>query len=148
MRSSSILLMSLSCLVDLNSDLVSPRTYCSNSHHNVAREDGKRHCSVPKHVGGVDTVLLCFIDPRVRKIRNEASSWPGIFSRTLRFYYVLFRAGPAIKCFCCVDAIQDILPFTDNRDFLDVHLLNQFSLFHTMHCLAHSDSLTADSDSV
>jgi len=27
-------------------------------------------------------VLLCFIDPRVRKIRNEASS------RTLRFYYV------------------------------------------------------------
>ena len=33
-------------------------------------------------------VLLCFIDPRVRKIRNEASSCPGIFSRTLRFYYV------------------------------------------------------------
>ena len=32
--------------------------------------------------------LLCFIDPRVRKIRNEASSCPGIFSRTLRFYYV------------------------------------------------------------
>jgi len=33
-------------------------------------------------------VLLCFIDPRVRKIRNEASRCPGIFSRTLRFYYV------------------------------------------------------------
>ena len=33
-------------------------------------------------------VLLCFIDPRVRKIRNEASSCPGIFSQTLRFYYV------------------------------------------------------------
>ena len=33
-------------------------------------------------------VLLCFIDPRVRKIRNEASSCLGIFSRTLRFYYV------------------------------------------------------------
>jgi len=31
-------------------------------------------------------VLLCFIDPRVRKIRNEASSCPGIFSRTLHFY--------------------------------------------------------------
>ena len=30
-------------------------------------------------------VLLCFIDPRVRKIKNEASSCPGIFSRTLRF---------------------------------------------------------------
>jgi len=33
-------------------------------------------------------VLLCFIDPRVKKIRNEASSCPGIFSRTLLFYYV------------------------------------------------------------
>jgi len=32
--------------------------------------------------------LLCFIDPRVRKIKNEVSSYPGIFSRTLRFYYV------------------------------------------------------------
>jgi len=31
------------------------------------------------------SVLLCFIDPRVRKIRNKASSGPGIFSRTLRF---------------------------------------------------------------
>ena len=29
-------------------------------------------------------VLLCFIDPRVRKIKNEASSCPWIFSRTLR----------------------------------------------------------------
>ena len=33
-------------------------------------------------------VLLCLIDPRVRKIRNEASYWPGIFSSTLRLYYV------------------------------------------------------------
>jgi len=34
-------------------------------------------------------VLLCFIiNPRVRKIRNEVSSYLGIFSRTLRFYYV------------------------------------------------------------
>ena len=30
-------------------------------------------------------MLLCFINPRVRKIRNEASSCSGIFSRTLRF---------------------------------------------------------------
>ena len=37
---------------------------------------------------GLVCVLLCFIDPRVIKIRNEASSCPGIFSRTLRFYYV------------------------------------------------------------
>ena len=32
----------------------------------------------------VDVMLLCFIDPNVRKIRNEASSCPWIFSRTLR----------------------------------------------------------------
>jgi len=38
-------------------------------------------------------VLLCFIDPRVRKIRNEASSCPGIFSRTLHFYYVASSPG-------------------------------------------------------
>jgi len=38
-------------------------------------------------------VLLCFIDPRVRKIRNEASSCLGIFSRTLRFYYVSSSPG-------------------------------------------------------
>jgi len=37
---------------------------------------------------GFGLVLLCFIDPRVRKIRNEASSCPVIFSRTLRFYNV------------------------------------------------------------
>jgi len=32
--------------------------------------------------------VALFIDPRVRKIRNEASSCPGIFIRTLLFYYV------------------------------------------------------------
>jgi len=31
-------------------------------------------------------VLLCFIDPRLRNIKNKASSCPGIFSRTLHFY--------------------------------------------------------------
>jgi len=31
-----------------------------------------------------EAVLLCFINPRVRKIRNEASSCPEIFSRTFR----------------------------------------------------------------
>jgi len=35
----------------------------------------------------------CFINPRVRKIRNEASSCPGIFSRTLRVYYVASSPG-------------------------------------------------------
>jgi len=38
-------------------------------------------------------VLLCLTDPRVRKIRNKASSCPGIFSRTLRFYYVTSSPG-------------------------------------------------------
>jgi len=33
-------------------------------------------------------VLLCFIDPRVKKIRNDAFSCPMIFSRTLQ---VLFQ---------------------------------------------------------
>jgi len=37
-------------------------------------------------------VLLCFINLMVRKIGNEASSCPGIFSRTLRFYY--FASSP------------------------------------------------------
>ena len=34
-----------------------------------------------------------FIDPRVRKIGNEVSSCPGIFSKTLRFYYVASSPG-------------------------------------------------------
>jgi len=38
-------------------------------------------------------MLLCVIDPRVRKIRNETSSCPGIFSNTLRFYYVASSPG-------------------------------------------------------
>jgi len=32
----------------------------------------------------VASVLLCLIDPRVRKIRNEISSYPGIFPGTVR----------------------------------------------------------------
>jgi len=40
-------------------------------------------------------VLLCCIDPRVRKIRNGTSSCPGIFSRTLRFYNV--ASSPVIS---------------------------------------------------
>jgi len=31
---------------------------------------------------------ICFINPRVKEIRNEASSCPEIFSRTVCFYYV------------------------------------------------------------
>jgi len=33
----------------------------------------------------LDRVLLCLINPGVRKIRNEASSCPGIFSRLSAF---------------------------------------------------------------
>ena len=39
------------------------------------------------------SVLLCFINPRVRKIRNEASSCLGFFSKTLRFYRVANSPG-------------------------------------------------------
>jgi len=62
-------------------------------HWNVAKEAFelwawalKQLSKMSPQVGSA--VLLCLIDPRVRKIRNEASSCPGIFSRTLRFYYV------------------------------------------------------------
>jgi len=39
-------------------------------------------------------VLLYFNDPRVWKIKNEASSCPGIFSRTFRFYSPPFLIMP------------------------------------------------------
>jgi len=51
--------------------------------------DHNRSC----HWVYIAQVLLCFIDPRVRKIRNEAFSCPGIFSRTLCFYYVASSPG-------------------------------------------------------
>ena len=38
-------------------------------------------------------VFLCFVDLRVRKIRNKAFSCPRIFSSTLRFYYVASSPG-------------------------------------------------------
>jgi len=41
----------------------------------------------------IHQVFWVCIDPRVRKIRIEASSCPGIFSRTLRFYYVASSPG-------------------------------------------------------
>ena len=34
-------------------------------------------------------MLLCFIDPRVKKIRNEAFRCPGIIFRTFHFYQVI-----------------------------------------------------------
>ena len=50
-------------------------------------------CHGFEYSSSILSVLLCFIDPRVRKIRIEASSCPGIFSRTLRFYYVASSPG-------------------------------------------------------
>jgi len=43
------------------------------------------------------SVLLCFIDPRVRKIRKEPSSCIGFFSRTLRRYYVAGSPGSPLN---------------------------------------------------
>jgi len=55
------------------------------------------NCNIQAHAFPVvllqNCVLLCFISPRVRKIRNEVSSRPGIFSRTLRFYYIASFPG-------------------------------------------------------
>jgi len=45
------------------------------------------------HTRVAGRVLLCSIDPRVRRIRNETSGCPGIFSRPLRFYYVNSSPG-------------------------------------------------------
>jgi len=47
-------------------------------------------------------VLLCFIDQRVRKIRNEASSCLGVFSRTLSFCYVASFPGVPVCMYVCV----------------------------------------------
>ena len=52
-----------------------------------------RHTGVQAKPEAQDTalhnrLLLCFMDPRVRKIRNDASSCPGMSSSTLRLYYV------------------------------------------------------------
>jgi len=65
---------------------------CLNTHAQCA---DLQSCSslVEVNLGFKSNCCFCFIDPRVRKIRNEASSCPGIFSRTLRFYYVASSPG-------------------------------------------------------
>jgi len=61
------------------------------------RANRSQQSSLPDYQGTYSllcyAVLLCFIDPRVRKMENGASSCPGIFSRTLRFYYVISSPG-------------------------------------------------------
>jgi len=64
----------------------------------LPRYSFRPHCPTPISVSDFRkfmcvAVLLCFIDPRVRRIRSEASSCPGIFSGTLRFYYVASSPG-------------------------------------------------------
>jgi len=59
----------------------------------VKRGGGQRKTTHARECVLLCFVLFCFIDPKVRKIRNEASSCPGIFSRTLRFYYVARSPG-------------------------------------------------------
>ena len=51
-------------------------------------------------------VLLYFIDLKVRKIRNEASSCLGIFSKTLRFYYVASSSPPPSPSQTSPDSVQ------------------------------------------
>ena len=65
---------------------------CLNTHAQCA---DLQSCSslVEVNLGFKSNCCFYFIDPRVRKIRNEASSCPGIFSRTLRFYYVANSPG-------------------------------------------------------
>jgi len=67
-------------------------------------------------IGLVD-VLLCFIDSRVRKIRNEASSCPGIFSRTLRFYYVAQASSPGSLCVRAGGYLEAMGPFGEPGPF-------------------------------
>ena len=45
----------------------------------------------------VVVVFLGFIDLKVRKVRNEASSRPGIFSRTLHFNQVANSTPPSLS---------------------------------------------------
>jgi len=52
-------------------------------------------------------VLLCFIDPRVGKIKNDASCCPGIFSSTLSLYYV--ASSPGFPLPHLVDGRRDIV---------------------------------------
>jgi len=54
-------------------------------------------------------VVLCFINPRVRKIRNEASSCLGIFSRTLRFYYVASSLATGSPLFHLLDGHRKLV---------------------------------------
>jgi len=54
-------------------------------------------------------VLLCFINPRVRKIRNEASSYPGIFFRTLRFNYVASSPGSPLPHLLYVQVLVTLI---------------------------------------
>jgi len=58
------------------------------------------------------TVLLCLIDSRVKKIRYEASSCPGIFSRTLRFEYVSSRTLRFFYVLGCNRLVSRPCPFS------------------------------------
>jgi len=42
-------------------------------------------------------VLFCFVDSRVRKIRNKASSRPGSSSRTFRCYHAAISPSLTVK---------------------------------------------------
>ena len=72
-------------------------------------------------------VLLCFINPRVRKIRNEASSCPGIFSELSIFYYVAISPGVILSLWR--QEIEGVKAGFDTRPACSVH--NTYTLLLT-----------------
>ena len=68
-----------------------------------------------------DSVLLCLINPRVRKIRNEAFSCPGIFSRNLRFYYL--KTCHFAACFTILWTSISVFYVNTARDVVTVWLI-------------------------
>jgi len=71
-----------------------PSTHTHKHAHTHTRTHAHTHTRTNTHVflsvlgakySDKSSVCLCSIDPRVRRIRNEAPNCPGVFSGTLRF---------------------------------------------------------------
>jgi len=63
----------------------------------------------------VRTVLLCLIDPRVRKIRNEAPSCPGIFSVLFAFTMSLSPSVSPSPIFLTDTELQDRMQLQQDK---------------------------------
>jgi len=83
---------------------------------------------------GVDlmcaSVLLCFNDQTMKKIRNEASSCPGIFSSTFRFYYVASSPGSPLPHL--VDGHRKLSRWALLRDLSGGELSSTINLFYAL----------------